>query len=141
MENASSFSWERISYHKYFALHSNSSSFKISKGVYDLVSAFLCREKRKGLISKGYKDLSRGSVSNSSVLIYMNLFYRVIIASLTSTACLKPELNRSIENCINGAIVKMRKKTKYQNLLERLARKLNWKNQHAEASRLKTEML
>lgn len=45
-----------------------------------------------------------------------------------STACLKPELNRSMKNCINGAIVKIKKNkkktTKYQNLLERETRKL-----------------
>ena len=95
---------------------------KFPKAVKILLVAFFVERKGKA----SYRHLSRGSVSSSSVLIYMNLFYRVIIASFTSSACLKPELNRSMKNCINGAIVKIRKKekTKYQNLLERLTRKL-----------------
>lgn len=75
------------------------------------------------LVSTGCKDLSRCNVSNSFVLIYMKLFHQVIISYFRSTACLKPELNKLMKYCINGAFVKI-KTTKYRNLLERLTRKL-----------------
>lgn len=101
---------------------------KFLKAFQILLVALFVERKGKASYRKGYKNLLRSSVSNSSVLIYMNLFYQVIISSFMSTACLKPELNRSMKNCINGAIVKIKKNkkktTKYQNLLERETRKL-----------------
>lgn len=61
-----------------------------------------------------------------------------------STACPKPELNRSMKNCINGAIVKIKKKIKKKQQNTKICWKEkpeNWKNQHAEACRLKTRVL
>lgn len=58
-----------------------------------------------------------------------------------STACLKPELNRSMKNCINGAIVKIKKNKKKNTKICWKEKPENWKNQHAEACRLKTRVL
>ena len=68
--------------------------------------ALSLREKAMSLVSTGCKDLSRCNVSNSFVLIYMKLFHQVIISYFRSTACLKPELNKLMKYCINGAFVK-----------------------------------